>query len=201
MKLKASSYVLACPTWQTQRQVFLTLGTPANDKVVTARHRGDFTDQYAENTLEAFHASYLACRPAIETDVRYTKDDQLVIFHDTHIGKMLEPGYDPRTNVGPNALLESLTLAELQAKKVLNVFTRQPARRENPQWPGVHTVEEMLRDYRYALSKRTELWSQLAQLRNGSRAQYDFGGTPPTSGDALQGRYLRAIAAGIKHDF
>lgn len=147
MKSRITSRILACPTWQTQRQVFETLGTPSNERVVTARHRGDFTDQYAENTLEAFHASYLACRPAIETDVRYTSDDQLVIFHDTHIGKMLEPGYDPRTGVGPNALLESLTLAQLQEKKVLNVFTRQPAPRENPQWPGVHTVEEMLRDY------------------------------------------------------
>jgi len=55
--------------------------------------------------------------------------------------------------------------------------------------------------YRYAMSKRTELWSQLAQLRNGSKAQYDFGGTGPVPGEALQGRHLRAIAAGIKHDF
>ena len=147
MGLREDSGIKACPTWQTQREVFTTLGTPSNDRVVTARHRGDFTDQFAENTLEAFHASYRACRPAIETDVRYTSDDQLVIFHDTHIGKMLEPGYDPRSGLGPNATLDSLTLAQVQAKKVLNVFTRQPMPRENPQWPGVHTVEEMLKDY------------------------------------------------------
>jgi predicted porin len=55
--------------------------------------------------------------------------------------------------------------------------------------------------YRYALSKRTELWSQVAQLRNGSNAKYDIGGAGNAGGAGLQGRNPRAVAVGIKHDF
>lgn len=55
--------------------------------------------------------------------------------------------------------------------------------------------------YRYALSKRTELWSQLVQLRNGSNAKYDIGGAGSAGGNGLAGRNIRAVAAGIKHDF
>jgi len=77
---------------------------------------------------------------------------------------------------------------------------------QTPVYSGISTGDGsqsnlFILGYRYALSKRTELWSQLAQLRNGRNAQYDLGGTPYTAGEALQGRNLRALAMGVKHDF
>lgn len=101
----------------------ITMGN--TDKVTTVRHRGDFNATTPENSLQAFQNSYRACRPGIETDVRKTKDGQFVLFHDTKIGKMLEPSYDPITGIGPNEELSSLTYAELRTKNLVNI-NRQP---------------------------------------------------------------------------
>lgn len=112
-----------------------------NNLVTTAQHRGDFDDTRPENSLDAFHLSYDRCRPNVETDVRETSDHQLVVFHDLNVGKMLEPGYDPVSGLGPNDALSTLTLAQLQSKFLVNVATRQPTTLTVP------TVDEMLQDY------------------------------------------------------
>ncbi|GAA1048070.1 hypothetical protein GCM10009569_01890 [Arthrobacter russicus] len=91
------------------------------DKVTTVRHRGDFDADTPENSLAAFRNSYQACRPGIETDIRKTKDGQFVLFHDTKIGKMLEPGYNPQTDTGPNATLDSLTYSQLREKNLVKI--------------------------------------------------------------------------------
>lgn len=92
----------------------------------TVRHRGDFDATTPENSLGAFHNSYAKCRPGIETDLRHTADGTLVMFHDTHIGKMMEPTYVPETGAGPNAALTSLTFAQLQTKRLVTI-NRQPS--------------------------------------------------------------------------
>jgi predicted porin len=55
--------------------------------------------------------------------------------------------------------------------------------------------------YRYKLSKRTELWSQFAQLRNGKNSGYDLGGSGKAGAIGTMGENPRAIAVGLKHDF
>jgi glycerophosphoryl diester phosphodiesterase len=108
----------------------------------TVRHRGDFDADVPENSLTAFEESYLRCRPGVETDVRRTADDVLVMFHDTHVGKMLQPTYDPITGQGPNAALTSLTWEQLQAKTLVNI-EREPQTGEK-----VPSLEQFLDHYR-----------------------------------------------------
>ncbi|MDN5667199.1 MAG: hypothetical protein L0G87_02235 [Renibacterium salmoninarum] len=91
------------------------------DEVTTVRHRGDFDADTPENSLLAFRNSYQARRPGIETDISKTKDGQFVLFHDTKIGKMLEPSYNPETDTGPNATLDSLTYKQLQEKNPIKI--------------------------------------------------------------------------------
>lgn len=127
-----------CPSWKTQYDQLEMIAK--NDSVVTVRHRGDFTTKFPENSLEAFRESYKNCRAAVETDVRFTKDKELVIFHDTHIGKMLEEGYNPLLDTGPNPELKSLTYSELKKKHLLTI-TREETTLIVP------TVDDMLHDY------------------------------------------------------
>lgn len=54
---------------------------------------------------------------------------------------------------------------------------------------------------RHTFSKRTELWLQLAQLRNGTRAGYDLGGAGRAGAAGTVGAKPHALAVGIKHDF
>ncbi|EPK6164706.1 glycerophosphodiester phosphodiesterase family protein [Providencia stuartii] len=127
-----------CPSWETQYYQLSVIAN--NNSVITVRHRGDFTTDIPENSLGAFERSYQNCRAAIETDVRLTKDNELVVFHDINIGKMLEKDYDPLLNTGPNPELKSLTLDELQQKKLLTI-TREKTNYTVP------TVDEMLHNY------------------------------------------------------
>ena len=77
---------------------------------------------------------------------------------------------------------------------------------QTPVFSGIFTGDDTQANlyiigYRYALSKRTELWTQLAQLRNGRNSGYDLGGSGPAGGPGTIGEAPRAIAVGIKHDF
>lgn len=107
----------ACTPWQTQYKE-LTDPTRA-DQIITSRHRGAFNNVLPENSMGAFGNAFVECRPAVETDVRLTGDGVPVLFHDTHLGKMLEPEYNPETDEGPNAALNQTTWQELRSKKLL----------------------------------------------------------------------------------
>ncbi|ACZ20050.1 glycerophosphoryl diester phosphodiesterase [Sanguibacter keddieii DSM 10542] len=117
-------------------------GLRGEEQFTTIRHRGDFDANIPENSLTAFEESYLRCRPGIETDLRRTADNTLVMFHDTHVGKMLEPSYDPLTGQGPNAALSSLTWDQLQQKTLVNI-TREPQAGEK-----VPSLDQFLDHYR-----------------------------------------------------
>ncbi|WP_380178243.1 glycerophosphodiester phosphodiesterase family protein [Kalamiella sp. sgz302252] len=129
-----------CPSGDVLYEELETIGE--TDKVMTVRHRGDLDADIAENSLSAFRKSYQKCRVAIETDVLTTKDGEMVIFHDTHIGKMMEPDYNPDRNTGPNKRLDEMTLGELKNKKLLNP-QRQPTD------DTIITVQELIEDYIY----------------------------------------------------
>lgn len=77
---------------------------------------------------------------------------------------------------------------------------------QTPVFSGIFTgagtqADLMIVGYRYDLSKRSQLWSQYAILRNGSHAGYELGGAAAVSASARLGQHPQAIAFGIKHDF
>jgi len=78
---------------------------------------------------------------------------------------------------------------------------------QTPVFSGIFTGDDTeanlyIIGYRYALSKRTELWTQFAQLRNERNSGYDLGGSSGVAGGpGTIGEKPRAIAVGIKHDF
>ncbi|MDR7343393.1 hypothetical protein J2X14_001805 [Pantoea alhagi] len=128
-----------CPTGDEQIKQYDKLSE--TNTIVTVKHRADVRSHVAENSLSAFRLAYQQCRPAIETDVLTTADDELVIFHDMFIGKMMEPDYDPDKDLGPNKELEKCTLAYLKTKNLLD-----PNRR--PTQDKILTVKELIQDYR-----------------------------------------------------
>jgi glycerophosphoryl diester phosphodiesterase len=77
--------------------------TQSNDNIFVAAHRG-WKAQYPENTLEAFRAALTLDVDQLETDIRVTKDGELVLIHDATVD---------RTTNGSGAV-EELTLAQLK---------------------------------------------------------------------------------------
>ena len=78
--------------------------TQSTKNIFVAAHRG-WKAKYPENTLKAFQAALTLGVDQLETDVRITKDGQLVLMHDSTVD---------RTTNGTGAVSD-LTLAELKA--------------------------------------------------------------------------------------
>ena len=57
-----------------------------NDRMTIAGHRGDCYNYY-ENTMLAFKKAVEAGADMIETDVRLTKDNVLIIMHDEKVNR------------------------------------------------------------------------------------------------------------------
>ena len=76
---------------------------------IPVAHRGLHDETMPENSIPAFRAAAEAGY-AIETDVHFTKDGQLAVFHDDDLVRMTG---DPRT-------VESCTMSELKALKLKN---------------------------------------------------------------------------------
>ena len=60
--------------------------TQSKDNIWVAAHRG-FRSKYPENTMEAFKAAVELGVDQIETDIRVTKDGELVIIHDATVDR------------------------------------------------------------------------------------------------------------------
>ena len=71
--------------------------------MAVAAHRGDWYNHY-ENTMEAFQAAADAGVDMVETDLRLTKDDQIVLIHDETV--------DRTSTV--SGLVQEFTLAQLR---------------------------------------------------------------------------------------
>lgn len=78
--------------------------TQSNQNIYVAAHRG-WKAKYPENTLEAFRAALALGVDQLETDVRITKDGELVLIHDATV--------DRTTNA--TGKVREMTLAELKA--------------------------------------------------------------------------------------
>ncbi len=81
----ALALALALP-WSTVSATAADGPAQGRDFSVTA-HRGGPTRTLGENTLAAFRHSLRAGATAIETDVRRTRDDELVVLHDSGLGR------------------------------------------------------------------------------------------------------------------
>ena len=75
----------------------------SKDNIFVAAHRG-WSDKYPENTMPAFKAALDIGVDQLETDVRVTKDGELVLIHDKTV--------DRTTN--KSGLVRDYTLAELK---------------------------------------------------------------------------------------
>ena len=81
----------------------------SKDNVYVAAHRG-WSTVYPENTMEAFRAAIDLGVDQIETDVRVTRDGELVLIHDATVD---------RTTNGTGRVID-MTLAELKALDACN---------------------------------------------------------------------------------
>ncbi len=77
--------------------------TQSKQNIFVAAHRG-WSSKYPENTMEAYKAAAEAGVDQIETDIRITKDGELVLIHDATVD---------RTTDG-TGLVREKTLAELR---------------------------------------------------------------------------------------
>ena len=76
--------------------------TQSEENIYVAAHRG-FSENYPENTMSAFRAAIALGVDQIETDVRITKDGELVLIHDAYVD---------RTSNG-TGVVHDMTYAEL----------------------------------------------------------------------------------------
>lgn len=93
-------------------------------------HRG-FSSEYPENTLLAFKKAYEVGAHGIELDVRLTKDQEVVVIHDSSVD---------RTTNGSGAVNE-LTLAEIQK---LDAGSWKGIAFENEPVPTLQTVLDVM---------------------------------------------------------
>ena len=113
-------------------------------KILIASHRGRFGGNIVENTLPAFEAAVHCGADMVETDVRKTRDGEMILFHDPSPMRLLQlPGHT-----------EDYTLAELRQRSLRNVIGE-------PSGSRVNTLDELLeamRD-RNVLINLDQCWS------------------------------------------
>lgn len=100
--------------------------TQSNENIFVAGHKG-WNDKYPENTMEAFRAAAALDVDQIETDVRLTKDGQLVLFHDQTLENLTDG----------NGRVIDHTLAELKRLRVKGTGVI----------PTLNELVELFRDY------------------------------------------------------
>ncbi len=105
-----------------------------NEKnVYVAAHRGASTT-YPENTMEAFRAAIEMGVDQIETDVRITKDGELVLIHDETVN---------RTTNGEGKVRD-MTLAEL---KILDAGIKKDEKFAGAKIPTLRELMELVKDH------------------------------------------------------
>lgn len=99
-------------------------------------HRG-FSSQYPENTLLAFQKAIELGVDGLEIDVQLTKDNEIVVIHDEHLGRTFEG----------DKYVQEYTLAEIKELKLSNLFKSFPnynSSWENEKIPTLKEVLELL---------------------------------------------------------
>ena len=98
-----------------------------NSNFAAVAHRGGAND-FVENTLEAFEQSINLGFKYIETDVRATKDNKLVIFHDPDLKRMLNLEID----------ISSINYDELSSYKINGVHKIPTFLETVSSWPNIN---------------------------------------------------------------
>ncbi|MBQ8496511.1 MAG: glycerophosphodiester phosphodiesterase [Clostridia bacterium] len=101
--------------------------------IYVAAHRG-FSEKYPENTMEAFRAAIELGVDQIETDVRITKDGELVLIHDATVD---------RTTNGTGKVSE-MTFPELRA---LDAGSKKDVRFAGAKIPTFIELMELVKDH------------------------------------------------------
>lgn len=107
--------------------------TQSKENIFVAAHRG-WCDAYPENTLEAFEAALDLGVDQLETDVRITKDGELVLIHDATVD---------RTTDGKGKVCD-MTLAELKA---LDAGIKKDDKFKGCRIPSFIEFMELVQDY------------------------------------------------------
>lgn len=105
----------------------------SKDYVYVAAHRGDCA-RYPENTIPAFRAALEAGVDQVETDVRVTKDGELVLIHDATVD---------RTTNGTGKVCD-YTLAEL---RTLDAGSHKGEEFRGVQIPTLREFLELVKDH------------------------------------------------------
>ena len=98
-----------------------------NSNFAAFAHRGGAND-FVENTLEAFEQSINLGFKYIETDVRATKDNKLVIFHDPDLKRMLNLEID----------ISSINYNELSSYKINGIHKIPTFLETVSSWPNIN---------------------------------------------------------------
>lgn len=107
--------------------------TQSNKNIFVAAHRG-WCEKYPENTMEAFEAALDIGVDQIETDVRITKDGELVLIHDATVD---------RTTDGTGKVCD-MTLEELKA---LDAGCKKDEKFKGCRIPTLLELMELVKDY------------------------------------------------------
>lgn len=100
----------------------LVTALSAQPKPAVIAHRGG-AKEFTENTIEAFQRASKIGAAGSETDIRLTKDGEVVIYHDDNVGRVegIPLGQ-------PKPLVAEVTYAELKAKPLKPVGEDQGGR-------------------------------------------------------------------------
>lgn len=116
-------------TWQSVRE------RPRNLPPLLMAHRGS-SDELPENTLAAFERALMQGAHVLETDIRFTRDDEIILMHDPTVS---------RTTNGTGVVAE-MPLADIKKLRVERSF-------ESPETLGsgeIPTLAEFLQATRAA---------------------------------------------------
>ena len=102
-------------------------------RVILAAHRGDKFN-YPENTMPAFRSAIELGCDMIETDVRMTRDGELVLIHDRSTLR----------TAGVDKLVDELTLDEIRELDASATFEKRTG--EKVEIPTVREFMELIRD-------------------------------------------------------
>ncbi|MBQ3079474.1 MAG: hypothetical protein IJC48_05665 [Clostridia bacterium] len=105
----------------------------SDNNIYVAAHRG-WSERYPENTLEAFRSAMDLGVDQVETDIRVTKDGELVLIHDATVD---------RTTYGSGKVNE-LTLEEIRALDAGKVKNRPG---EGYRVPTLQEFIDLLKEY------------------------------------------------------
>ncbi|MBQ3125723.1 MAG: glycerophosphodiester phosphodiesterase family protein [Clostridia bacterium] len=137
------------------------LGEGANGRILTISHRADF-QYYPENSIESIISCYYLGIDILELDIQPTKDNVLILMHDTTLTRMTDaadyigkPGY-------PNS--DKVSDWTLEQIKVLRLKEYQGGTNARLTEFGVPTLEEALivaKDRMFIVPDKQDYWKYI----------------------------------------